>query len=239
MLVGMRRVGLVLALLATALAPLGCAGADGERAQELLVRSNEALADVESYRFAGRLSMETPVGGFTFVMRGGGNAKDGGSSFMSMEAEGVPGFPGVTVVTRGGTAWMSAGAGWQRVELPAESPVGVEQLDFTPYVKDVEVEDGHEVAGEAAVKITGVLDTAALVNGVFAQLGAVPGGAVPDLSDAFEDTRIVLYLSEATHLPLRTLIDMAMEAEGERIDMHMDFAITGVNEPVKIPSVGG
>jgi hypothetical protein len=49
------------------------------------------------------------------------------------------------------------------------------------------------------------------------------------------DTRVVLYISERSHLPLHTLVDMTIEAGGQSADMHLDFTITGVNEPVKIP----
>jgi hypothetical protein len=45
-----------------------------------------------------------------------------------------------------------------------------------------------------------------------------------------EDTRLVLYLSETTHLPARGLIDVAMEAEGERVEMRMDFALEGLRQ---------
>lgn len=235
----MRRVALVLALLLAAFLPLGCAGAEGERAEELLLQSDRALAGVDSFRLAGRMWMETPAGDFAFVLRGGGNVKHGGSSFVTMTAEDVPGFPGVTVVTRGQTAWVNVGGGWQRAELPAGTATGVEQFDFAPYVNDVDVEEGHEVGGEAAVKVSGVVDTAALVEGVFSQLGTVPGGPLPDLEETFGDTRLVLYISETSYLPLRTLLDMSIEAEGERVDMHMDFALSGVNEPVKIPGPAG
>lgn len=233
----MRRAGLAFVLVLAALVPLGCAGAEGQRAQELLAQSDQALANVKSYRLAGRMWMETPVGDFGFVLRGG-NSRNGGSSFMTMSAEDVPGFTGVTVVTRGQTAWVDAGGGWQRSELPAGTATGVEQFDFTPYVKDVDVEDGHDVGGEPAVKVSGVFDTAGLVEGVFNQLGSVPGGALPDLSEHLGDSRLVLYVSETSHLPLRTLLDMSIEAEGERIEMHMDFALSDVNEPVKIPGPG-
>lgn len=231
----MRRAGLAFVLVLAALVPLGCAGAEGQQAQELLAQSDQALANVKSYRLAGRMWMETPVGDFAFVLRGGGNSRNGASSFVTMSAEDVPGFPGVTVVTRGQTAWVNAGGGWQRSELPAGAATGVEQFDFTPYVKDVDVEEGHDVGGEPAVKVSGVFDTAGLVEGMFDQLGSVPGAALPDLSEHLGDSRLVLYISETSHLPLRTLLDMSIEAEGERIDMHMDFALGGVNEPVKIP----
>jgi hypothetical protein len=233
----MRRAGLVFVLVLAALVPLGCAGAEGQRAQELLAQSDQALANVKSYRLAGRMWVETPVGEFAFVLRGGGNTKNGGSSFMTMSAEDVPGFPGVTAVTRGQTMWVNAGGGWQRSELPAGTTTGVEQFDFTPYVKDVDVEEGHDVRGEPAVKVSGVFDTVGLVEGMFGQLG-VPGGALPDLSEHLGDSRVVLYISETSHLPLRTLLDMSMEAEGERVDMHMDFALSGVNQPVKVPGPG-
>jgi hypothetical protein len=234
----MRRVVFAFALVLAALLPLGCSGAEGQRAQELLAQSDQALAGVKSYRLAGRMWMETPIGDFTFVLRGGGNSKNGGSSFMTMSSEDMPGFPGMTVITRGQTVWMSVGGGWQRSELPPGAATGAEQFDFTPYVKDVDVEEGQEVGGEPAVKVSGVFDTAGLVEGVFGQLGAVPGGALPDLEELFGDTRVVIYISETSHLPLRSLLDMSIEADGERVDMHMDFALSGVNEPVKIPGPG-
>lgn len=235
----MRRIALALVLALAAILPLGCAGPEGQRAQELLARSDRAVAEVESLRFAGRIWMETPVGDFTFVMRGGGTTKRGGASYMTMEAPDVPQFPGLSVVVRGRTAWVKAGGSWERTELPPQSAVGVEQFDFTPYVKDVDVDDGHQVAGEPAVKLTGVLDTAGLVNGLFSQLGSVPGGAMPDLSQSLGDTRIALYVSEVSHLPLRTLMDLSVEEAGERYELHMDFAVSGIDEPVKIPRVGG
>jgi hypothetical protein len=49
----------------------------------------------------------------------------------------------------------------------------------------------------------------------------------------------VLYVSETSHLPLRTLVDMSFEQGGESAEMHFDFAITNVDEPVAIPHPGG
>ena len=48
----------------------------------------------------------------------------------------------------------------------------------------------------------------------------------------------VLYVSQTTHLPMRTLVDMPMKIAGQTIVMHIDLVITGVNEPVAIPSAG-
>jgi hypothetical protein len=61
---------------------------------------------------------------------------------------------------------------------------------------------------------------------------------MPDLSEMLGDTRAVIYLSQASRLPLRMLLDLTMTAEGESVTMHLDYAITNVNEPVEIPGPG-
>jgi hypothetical protein len=234
----MRRVALVVSLLLVALAPLGCAGADGQRAQELLEESDRALAEVESFRFSGRMTMATPVGSFRIVLYGGGDAQPGGAFFMTMKAPDVPEFPETTVVVREDEAWMKLDGGWQPVPVPPTQATGIEQFDFAEYVKDVDLDEDAEVDGKTAVKITGVIDTAALFDGLLGQLGAVGGGPMPDFSEMLGDTRVVIYLSQESHLPLRMLLDLSMEIEGEEVDMHLDYAITNVNEPVEVPDPG-
>jgi hypothetical protein len=234
----MRRVALCVSLLLAALAPLGCAGADGQRAQELLEESDRALAQVESFRFSGRMTMETPVGEFRIVLFGGGDAKPGGNLFMTMKAPDIPEFPETTMVFRGDEAWMKLDGGWQPVPVPPTQATGIEQFDFAEYVKDVDLDEDAEVDGKTAVKITGVIDTAALFDGLLGQLGAVGGGPMPDFSEMLGDTRVVIYLSQESHLPLRMLLDLSMEIEGEEVDMHLDYAITNVNEPVEVPDPG-
>jgi hypothetical protein len=236
----MRRLAVLVVLATASLVPLtGCVGVEGKQAQDILAQTDEAMAQAESFRFAGRLTLETSVGDFGLVMRGAASKQDGGASVVTVSSDDVPGFPEVTVVTRGQDAWMKAGGRWQRVQVPAGQATGMDQFDFVPYIKDVDVDGGQEVGGEPAVKITGVLDTAGLVNGFLGQLGTVPGGALPDVSDGLGDTRVVLYVSETSHLPLRTLVDMSFEQGGESAEMHFDFAITNVDEPVAIPHPGG
>ena len=46
----------------------------------------------------------------------------------------------------------------------------------SPFSQDVEVEEGQQVAGEPAVKLTGVLDTSAMVEGMLSQFGPLVGG---------------------------------------------------------------
>jgi hypothetical protein len=231
----MRRSALAVLLLLAALAPVGCAGADGQRAQELLAESDRALAQVESFRFAGRMTMATSLGEFVFVLRGGGDAQPGGAFFVTMEAPDVPEFPEMTVVVRGDEAWMKSDGGWQALPAPPAQASGIEQFDLVQYVKDVELDEGAEVAGEPAVKITGVIDTAGLFDGLLGQLGGLGGGPLPDLSEMLGDTRAVIYLSQESHLPLRMLLDLEMSAAGETVTMKLDYAITNVNEPVEVP----
>lgn len=237
----MRRIALIVVTAVSAVALAGCSGADAQRAQELLQQSDQALAGVESFTFAGRLWLEGPDGlNATLVMSGGGNTKDGGSSFFTMSAEGLAGFPPVTVVTRGQTLWTRAAGEWTKTTLPAGQATGLEQFDLSAYVTDVAVAEGPVIEGEPTAKITGVIDTDGLMEGMLAQLGGLSGGdaSLPDLSGNFGDTRVVLYLSETTHLPLRGLVDLSIEAAGKRVEMHMDFALSGFDEPVKIPRPG-
>ena len=231
----MRRVVLVVFLLLAALAPLGCAGADGQRAQELLEESDRALAQVETFRISGRMTMATPVGDFLLVMYGGGDAQPGGAFFITMKAPDVPEFPETTVVVRGDEAWMKLDGAWQPFPAPPTDATGIEQFDIAQYVKDVELDDDAEVNGEPAVKITGVIDTAGLFDRLLRQFGTVGGEPMPDLSKMLGDSRAVIYLSQESHLPLRMLLDMTMGVEGQDIEMHLDYAITNVDEPVEVP----
>ena len=230
----MRSIALALTALLAACVLAGCSGADAQRAQELLQQSNQALLEVESFRFAGRMTMKGPdgLGEISLAMRGAATQKGAGASYP------VPGFPETTVVVRGQSAWIGMSGSWTPMPVPPGQTSAAAQFDFTPYVEDVQVESGPLLDGEPTVKIAGVLDTAAFAQGMLAQLGSLPGAdsaLVPDLSDALKDTRIVLYLSETTHLPLRGLLDMAMEAEGERFEMHLDFSMKGYDKPVRIP----
>lgn len=223
----------MLVLLAGAIPAAGCAGAEGREAQALLDKSNAAFAAVDTYRMGGRMSMETPFGDLGFEIRAAVDQRNEAFS-MTMSSGDLPGAQ-MQMVVRGDAFWTKMnGIGWQRLPAPPEGMTGAEQFDLLPYVKDVEVDEGQLVAGERAVKITGVLDLDSFAQGFMA---GVPEGMSVDAS--FGDTRIVVYISEATNLPLRMLMDQSMEIEGETMEMHMDLALTNVNEPVKIPRPRG
>ena len=139
----------------------------------------------------------------------------------------------MSVVARPDGFWMQMGGGWQRMPMPDGWTSGAEQFDVLPLVKDVAVDEGHTIDGEPAVKITGILEPESFRAGFMAGL---PADVSVDTS--FSDTRVVVYLSEASRLPLRMLIDQSMELDGEDFTVSMDLALVGTNEPVEIPSPG-
>lgn len=233
----MRRLGVLLpALVAALLLLAGCSGAEAERAQQLLRQSDEALQALQSFRFAGRLTLESEGVELRFVLKGGGN-KRGGASYLTMRGEGVPGFPELTVVQQGETLWLRQGGGWTRMRAPAGQPSGLEQFDLGAYVEDVRVEEDATVGGEPAVKLSGVIDSAGVVRAVLGGLedAAGAGLSLDEVEDALGDVHVVLYVSEVSHLPLRTLVDMTIEAEGHRADLRFDFALEPSRRPVRIP----
>jgi hypothetical protein len=227
----MRRAVLVLALVLS-VASAGCAGAEGRQAQELLDESEQAFAGLETYKLGGTMRMTTPLGELAVDMHVAIDQK-AGAMLMTMSADDLPGFPAVSMVARPEGFWMKAGGGWEPLPMPPGAATGAGRFDILPLVKDVDVDEGQTVGGEAAVKITGILDPGSFQAGFMAGL---PADVSVDAS--FADTRVVVYLSEASKLPLRMLIDQSMEVEGEELTVSMDLALVDVNEPVKIPSPG-
>lgn len=233
----MRRLGALLLALLAALAAGGCSGEEAQRAEELLQQSDRALASLKSYRFAGRLTVESDGAEFTVVMRGGGNTKNGGASYVTMRGEGIPGFREIIVVQQAETLWIGMGGDWTRAQASPGQPTGLDQFDLSPYVKDVSVTEGTTVDGEPAVKLSGVLDTTGMFRALLGGLGDLSGSGVnfDDVGDSLGDIRVVLYISEASHLPIRTLVDMPIETNGGKIELRMDFALEPSKRRVRIP----
>jgi hypothetical protein len=234
----MRRLLALLLLTATAAVAAGCSGADAEEAQALLVQSNAAFAKVRSATFAARMSLTGGPQELSMTMSGGGYAhgRKAGDFYVLATSDNL-GFRDLILVNRSGRVSMSVdGHRVGDVPLPnttAENPIRL--VDLSQYVRDVDVEHGKLIDGELMTKLTGVIDTAALANGALAATGAGADGL--DLSKSLGDTRVVLYLSEATHLPMRGLVDVPMEVAGEKIAMHLDFAYTSYDQKVEFPRV--
>jgi hypothetical protein len=73
------------------------------------------------------------------------------------------------------------------------------------------------------------------------QLGSLGGplgtGGLPnDFTDGLKDTRVVIYVSDETHVVRAARITLALEYEGEEMTMKVDYFLDSVNEPIEIPT---
>jgi hypothetical protein len=234
----MRRAFALLLLAAAAAVAPACSGADAQEAQQLLAQSDAAFANVKSVTFTARMTMTGGPADLTLTMTGGGYAKGkrAGDLYLLATAENLP-FRDFVIVKRSGRVSMSLnGSVVGQVPLPStggDNPLQV--VDITQYVKEVRVEHGKLIDGEPMTKVSGVIDTAGLVHGALGNLTA--GGNGLDLSSTLGDTRVVLYLSDATHLPMRGLVDVAMKVSDQKIEMHLDFAYTSYDEKLEFPGL--
>jgi hypothetical protein len=231
----MRRAVALLCLTVVAATASGCSGADATEAQTLLTQSDTAFAQVKSTTFTARLTMTADSQEFGMTMRGGGyvNGKHAGDYYLVATADNLP-FRELAVTKESGRISMTVDGSpvANDASAPEDDQNPLQVADLSQYVKDVKVEHGRIIDGQSMVKITGVIDTAGLAKGL---LGDVASGSGLDFSDALNDTRVVVYLSEATHLPERGLIDMSIELDGQTVEMHLDFAYTSYNERVEFP----
>jgi len=231
----------------------GCAGLttkDGRDAEQLLRQAQEAQAQLDSMTF--RMSISGDMAGQAFTMHfdGGGYLKgeQAGDFVMrgSMEGPGVP-QTDFRMVMQGGRMWMGLGGQWQEMPLPEGAPQAdaqlesqLAQLDFSRFVTDVEVERDTTFLGEPVTKVVGVIDTAGMVDAFVGQLGGLGSafgtGLPADFSESLGDTRVVIYVSDETQVVQAARITMSFEAEGETMNMALDYFLTGVNEPVEIPT---
>ncbi len=230
----MRPAFALLLLTVVAATASGCSGADATEAQALLTQADAAFAQVKSTTFTARLTMTADSQEFGMTMRGGGclNGKRAGDYYLVATAQNLP-FGELAVTKKSGhVAVTMDGSPVAGASATADDQNPLQIADLSQYVKDVKVEHGKIIDGQSMVKVTGVIDTAGLAKGL---LGDVATGSGVDFSGALNDTRVVVYLSEATHLPLRGLIDMSIELAGEKVEMHLDFAYTSYNERVEFP----
>jgi hypothetical protein len=105
-------------------------------------------------------------------------------------------------------------------------------------VTDVRVEEGAMLGGEPMDRVSGVIDTSAALSGLLGTLGGTGVAGLGSASDILGDIRAVLHVSETTHVPMRTLVDLPLKVADEKVVMHIDLLLTGVDKPVAIPSVG-
>jgi hypothetical protein len=240
----MRRVTALLALLLAFVAvAAGCSGREAEEARTLLDQSNAAFARVKSATFRMRMTLsggpeELQLTDSVVTMTGGGynRGKRAGDFYLVLTTNDAPAAD-VSVVSRSGRVSVTLnGSPIGNFPLPPTNENPIQLVDFARYVKEVTVEHGKVIGGQSMAKLSGTIDTAGLADGM---LSNVSGSGVPDLdfSKALGDTHVTLYLSEATHLPMRGLADITLEVAGEKVQMDLDFAYTSYNEALRFPGV--
>lgn len=213
------------------------------RAQALLQRAEAAQAQLSSSTFDGGMSFSFQGQRVAMLFRGA-SSKDG--EWFSLSADGLPGGGGgmsMQMLLRGGRAWTNLGGGWQSSPVPAGlgsngslNAAAFQQL--AAYVKDVRVTEHQLVAGKLVTTIGGEIDTQAMVEAV-TKLGPLAGADGLDLSKLgvdFGDIHALLTIDERTHLLSTALINVAIEAQGETVQLELRYRLTGADEPVELPS---
>jgi hypothetical protein len=214
----------------------GCSGADAGRAQLLLTQAQDAQKAVSSETFAMHVTVEAKDQKVEVILNGGAYLKGARTGDMVMDMKvsapiALP-FGTIRIAKVGPSAWMEMDG--KRTDFPASTGATMQSstlgaFDVTRYVK---VQGGQLLEGKQVTKIVGILDTAALLQGM-AKLGNVAGSAgLPGLGGKVGDTRVVIYVDDTTHLLVAALADVTMNSDSGNVKLHLDLAISGVDRPV-------
>lgn len=218
----------------------GCAGESGLRAQDLLQQAAAAQEQLSSSSFEGRVAV-TLDGQEMSLDFAGATSPDG--ELFSLRTTGVPaGEVLMRMLVRGKRAWLDLGDGWQATPLPPSarargsmSAAAFQQLG--QYVKDVRVTEHQLIDGKSMTTIGGEIDTAGLLT-AFTEMAGFAGKSfdLSALGVSFGDIHTVLTIDERTHLLHSAFVDFAVDAEGKHAEIAIHYRLTGVNEPVELPS---
>ena len=223
-----------------------CSGRDALQAEQLLQQAQQAQQSLSSETLSAHVVVQAKGQQVSIALTGGGYMKGehAGDFSMSMTLSAPVALPfsSMQVAHVGSSTWMDVGG--KRVSLPSSSTgtgaTGsgnlLQSFDLTRYVKDVTVDGGEVLNGKPVTKITGVLDTAALLQGLSSFGSAMSSTGLPDLGGHVSDTRVVIYIDDATHVLTAALADFSVKADGEEARMHLDVAVTGINQPVDLPT---
>lgn len=245
----MRRL-LALLLVALGLVGAGCFGAEAKQAQELLARAQEAEKNLRSAAFELELNAKFDGQQVGMAMRGGGYMKGprAGDMFLQADSSGELDKFGFGFVTVGKRAYLNTDGAWKAMPVPtsitmktsSQSIGSAAFLELARYVKKINVSPGGIVDGDPTTTISGTVDTAGLV-GAMRKLGDVSklaGDSAPDLSqlaDYLGDTHAVIAISDRTHLVVGAVVDLSIEAQGQRFELQLVYRLRDVNKPVRFP----
>ena len=235
----MRRFFAVLMLAVSAVVLAGCAGPDGQKAQDLLLQADAAQKALTSEQFSMRMNMSAVGQTVAMQMAGGAYLKgaQAGDVYITMSGQSPDGKSmDATIVKRGDLVTVSADGQTQTLSAAqAQQQYGSQiqsmangGFNFAKYVKSVKVSETTLPNGDEADQIVGVLDTQGAAGSLGKDLGL---GSLAHL----DDTRAVLTISRKTHLVTAALIDMSMEFLGKKMTISLTYGLTGVNVPIVFP----
>jgi carbon monoxide dehydrogenase subunit G len=242
----------LLALVVAAAALLsGCSSKEGARAQELLQQAELAQSKLDSATFEAKLSFAIDGKRVDAAMTGAAS-KEG--AVFSVRTTGIPEAAGtdVEVVVRGKRAWMSQNAGpWTSMEIPNQmngmsGSMGAEAFqELARYIHDVRVTEHEQIAGKPVTTITGKIDTTGMLEAL-AKLESLSGTGngsfsfdLDELGVKLGDITAVLSIDETAHLLNSAFVTFVMEAQGQKLELQLQYRLTSWNRPVELPAVPG
>jgi hypothetical protein len=233
----------VLGLALVALA--GCAGEQGDRAQQLLSRAQVAQSRLTSMSYDLRVTFAMQGQRMSLVLDGAAYLRGAraGDQLLTMRTEGVPGAAAVNMqlLIRDSTLTLAMNGRNTTMAVPSAArhqyDSSAAMLELARYVKRVKVHEGRNVNGERGATVTGVLDTEGLLKAASKLQGfsAAAGSAAPDMSEVAEnlgDTRAALFVSERSGLIRSAVLALSIDAEGRKAHVDVTYRLKTVNRVI-------
>jgi hypothetical protein len=159
----------------------------------------------------------------------------------------VPDLGDMTMVVRDGTMAVSMFGATEKVPLPAgldasdEALASFATLELARCVETVRVTEDSSLDGEAATRVSGVVDTECVLElvGKLSKMGGAAGQDldVADLGAEIGDVRATLYVSNRSQLLLGGVFSLDIAMDGEEVSVDVVYRLKSVNEPVRFPEL--
>ncbi len=235
--VQVRRLTILIALIAAPLVLASCTGADAQKAQDLLDQSQVAAKSVRSEAFSMRMTMDSAANSAVVDVLGGMVLKGTGAGdyYATVNTKAAGATPlDLVMVKHGSTVQLRFNGQTRTMSLPARlktaAAAGFDLNAITPYVKDVSVST-IDVNGRTEDEVTGTIDGNALLQ----NLPGVSTGVLSKVGGSLSDIKVSLFIPRDSHLVETALIDMTMHVAKQSLHMNLSYAVTSVNQPLTFP----
>jgi hypothetical protein len=235
--VQVRRLTILIALIAAPLVLAACTGADAQKAQDLLDQSQVAAKSVRSEAFSMRMTMDSTANSAVVDVLGGMVLKGTGAGdyYATVNTKAAGATPlDLVMVKHGSTVQLRFNGQTRTMSLPARlktaAAAGFDLNAITPYVKDVSVST-IDVNGRTEDEVTGTIDGNALLQ----NLPGVSTGVLSKVGGSLSDIKVSLFIPRDSRLVETALIDMTMHVAKQSLHMGLSYAVTSVNQPLTFP----